>query len=484
MSPPSPYGPLYQPIIVDIPDSSHTSSPPAQDVYHSAPKKTKKREKDRSRRVHYEQSLVTSRRRPPVDRYAPDFPVLIHRVLSCLVYDLTKSPLTAFLIPGMKAFLPNPKWRELPAMQPPTVGSLTIRVPGVPSPVVVLPASRWTTVVTIWDVICAVHRALATTSVDVLRQVNERANYGDTWRNKQDTDIGQAELTLAIQRYFRTARIWWVGLYKSQWENNVWSCIPVEPSGGKGTVESRTVYIEIIIEQRKSFFEAKVKNGRVRRVLCELEFDEFEIFSGKSLDESDTDWLFLNILAMRETQENLSFNAKGRIRPGPQLTGSSINGTLALSAGDRQEYAILKQHAGATSDTISFDASSYSNRGVVMGTVRSFTGMEACMVSGVEVPLQGKTSFNLRIEWPGYEKHAILRPVNIGSGKITLAKLALEICGQFSAFLSTAKADRTCTGLSGYQKINEQTSLLHLTLLDVKRVGPNIWTVNFVVQLH
>jgi len=230
MSPPSPYyASQYQPIIVDIPEASPALFPHTYQISPQHPKRTKTKPLATQRldRAWY----GTSGGHPNqfVNPYIQQTPavlaraqsILIHRALSSLVYDLTKSPLSAFLIPGTKALLPNTRWRELPAMSPANARPMTIRIPGIDMPVTVLPVNG-TVFVTIWDVLCAVHRAVSVASVSFLRRVNAPTNYGGTWRDKGDRDIKQEELTAAIQRYFGTTRMWWVGLYRSQWEKDVW----------------------------------------------------------------------------------------------------------------------------------------------------------------------------------------------------------------------------------------------------------------------
>jgi hypothetical protein len=94
-----------------------------------------------------------------------DIPISVNPVLSytpskiVLEYELSLPPSTARLPPTTKTHVGRWDWRRQPAMDPSTVGSMTIRVPGLERLVVVFPATLESTVITVDDVLIAVHRA-------------------------------------------------------------------------------------------------------------------------------------------------------------------------------------------------------------------------------------------------------------------------------------------------------------------------------------
>ena len=77
-----------------------------------------------------------------------------------LEYDLNQSPMTGRLPRTTKMHIDHRDWKEQPAMNPSTVGSITIVVPGVERAAVVFPATLDSTVVMVGDVLLAVHRPM------------------------------------------------------------------------------------------------------------------------------------------------------------------------------------------------------------------------------------------------------------------------------------------------------------------------------------
>ena len=115
------------------------------------------------------------------------------------------------------------EWRKQPAMNPSTVGSMTIVVPGVERAIVVFPATLDSAVVTVGDVLLAVHRAMRGWVVErhdefgVKRRVEGRRN---------DRNWGQGERTGNGYSANRMEEFgedhWWAGLNPCQRDRDVW----------------------------------------------------------------------------------------------------------------------------------------------------------------------------------------------------------------------------------------------------------------------
>jgi len=157
-----------------------------------------------------------------------EIPIFVHPVLSytpckvVLEYDLSMPPSTACLSPTTKAHRDWWEWRRQPAMNPSTVGSMTIRVPGLERVVVVFPATLDSRVVTVGDVLDAVYRAVQTSVIEH----RERAAQGqNNWPGSGQVDlarwVAEEYVAKAVQKHGGGSH-WWAGLYPCQKERDVW----------------------------------------------------------------------------------------------------------------------------------------------------------------------------------------------------------------------------------------------------------------------
>ena len=106
-------------------------------------------------------------------------------------------------------------------MNPSTVGSMTIRVPGLERLVVVFPATLDSRVVTVGDVLDAVYRAVQTPAIE------HRERGRKNWLGLGQIDLPRSrwivdEYTAKdVQKHFG-GNHWWGGLYPCQKERDVW----------------------------------------------------------------------------------------------------------------------------------------------------------------------------------------------------------------------------------------------------------------------
>ncbi|KIM38664.1 hypothetical protein M413DRAFT_12596 [Hebeloma cylindrosporum] len=138
-----------------------------------------------------------------------DIPIFVNPVLAynpskiVLEYNLGLPPSTACLLPTTATDDAHQDWRQQPAMDPNTVGSMTIMVPGLERFVVVFPATSNSDIVTVDDVLIAVHRAVQAAAMELHRE------FGTTYGERDLAECGGED-------------DWWGGLYPCQNEQDVW----------------------------------------------------------------------------------------------------------------------------------------------------------------------------------------------------------------------------------------------------------------------
>ena len=154
-----------------------------------------------------------------------DIPISVNPVLSytpskiVLEYNLSMPPSTA-RVPHNS----HREWVRQPAMDPSTVGSMTIKVPGLERLVVVFPSTLDSAVVTVDDVLIAVHRAVQASGTELY--------VGFGTKSGQRTILGSCPTSLAPRVAYEHTTIatrergggdhWWSGLYPCQKERDVW----------------------------------------------------------------------------------------------------------------------------------------------------------------------------------------------------------------------------------------------------------------------
>jgi hypothetical protein len=159
-----------------------------------------------------------------------DIPISVNPVLSytpskiVLEYELSLPPSTARLPPTTKTHVGRWDWRRQPAMDPSTVGSMTIRVPGLERLVVVFPATLESTVVTVDDVLIAVHRAVQAMAMELHTgfgtKYGQRRIPGSSpmiltpWPTYEHTTVANQDRSGGHNL--------WAGLYPCQKERDVW----------------------------------------------------------------------------------------------------------------------------------------------------------------------------------------------------------------------------------------------------------------------
>jgi len=111
---------------------------------------------------------------------------------------------------------------QQPAMNPSTVGSIAIVVPGVERVVVVFPATLDSNVVTVGDVLVAVYRALQESAFNHYGEFGGRR--GVEGRRilplSYQADVKANTYTPAIEELGEDH--WWAGLYPAQNERDLW----------------------------------------------------------------------------------------------------------------------------------------------------------------------------------------------------------------------------------------------------------------------
>lgn len=151
---------------------------------------------------------------------------------SKLEYDIVKPPHTAYL----QNQISDDDWKYLPAVEPPfshVVSELTIRVSGVPSPVVIYPTEESSGIITIWDVFRRVYAAIRGVvegkfgpDVDsVLRHPIIQKKYGPPPKNTplpNDREAKEQRMYMIIRDFFGGGKLIWAGLHPSRTEPDVW----------------------------------------------------------------------------------------------------------------------------------------------------------------------------------------------------------------------------------------------------------------------
>lgn len=105
-------------------------------------------------------------------------------------------------------------WKRHAAMDPPNIGSLTIIMTGVSRPIIVFPATMDDSVVTIEDVLMAVHRS-------ALVAVHDHP----LWTSRCDLRLRHQRPTASPSANGEGcfhSNLWWTGLYPSPDERDVW----------------------------------------------------------------------------------------------------------------------------------------------------------------------------------------------------------------------------------------------------------------------
>ena len=158
---------------------------------------------------------------PPLSRYGTLINPLLERGTNPLIiYDVRTSPSFAT---SRRHLIEDDQWRYEAASSP-DLGSLTIRMALVSRPIVVFPACIDSGVVTVQDVLLAVHYALRSNALDDQhhrRQHQQR----ELWRNSVLKLYHTHEDYTAFDVASGCFR--WAGLTPSQRENDVWILMTV-----------------------------------------------------------------------------------------------------------------------------------------------------------------------------------------------------------------------------------------------------------------
>ncbi|KAF8959339.1 hypothetical protein BDZ97DRAFT_1923025 [Flammula alnicola] len=156
-----------------------------------------------------------------------------HRSASSIHYDLTMPPSTALPMLPLKDHMARRYWAYQPAMEPSTVGSMTIRIAVLERPIVVFPARLDDSVVTVMDVLAAVYRAIRAAAMGDYDERGEECMLDNTAQlaahprrhnaisTSRDHCPNVAHITVAIRKHFGGVGVW-AGLYPSPTERDVW----------------------------------------------------------------------------------------------------------------------------------------------------------------------------------------------------------------------------------------------------------------------
>jgi len=158
-----------------------------------------------------------------------DVPIYVNPLLCydptkvVLEYDLRLPPISAHLPPTTRTHIGQRNWRQQPAMNPSTVGSMAIVVPGLGRVVVVFPATLDSGVVTVGDVLVAVYRAVQESAI---ARHEERGAKGVVEGRRGWPASRQAELTANTNTTMVIEELgedyWWAGLHPCPRERDVW----------------------------------------------------------------------------------------------------------------------------------------------------------------------------------------------------------------------------------------------------------------------
>ncbi|KAF8899485.1 hypothetical protein CPB84DRAFT_1780397 [Gymnopilus junonius] len=144
----------------------------------------------------------------PLLTYSPSRPQIQYEIGSCL---------STINLPSESIKDGYKLWNRQPAMDPPDVGSLTIRMAGVSRPIIIFPATTNDSVVTVEDVLKVVHR-------NVLVAVHD----DPWWINRLQRRLkghasglpGRSNHAGCVSCFH--SGLWWGGLYPSPDERDVW----------------------------------------------------------------------------------------------------------------------------------------------------------------------------------------------------------------------------------------------------------------------
>ena len=105
-------------------------------------------------------------------------------------------------------------------MNPSTVGSMTVVLPGLGRPIIVLPATSDSDVVTVSDVLVAVYRAVQESSIEHHGEFGAKRGAED---RKDFSASRQADLKgVTITSEELGEDYWWAGLHPCQMEQDIW----------------------------------------------------------------------------------------------------------------------------------------------------------------------------------------------------------------------------------------------------------------------
>jgi hypothetical protein len=158
-----------------------------------------------------------------------DIPIYVNPLLSynpskvALEYDLRFPPITAHLplITGMH--VGQQDWRQQPAMNPSTVGSMAVVVPGLGRLIVVFPAMLDSGVITVGDVLVAVYRAVQESDIEHHGRVGAKrgADGRKDWSASRQAELkANTNTSIVIEELGEDH--WWAGLHPCPRERDVW----------------------------------------------------------------------------------------------------------------------------------------------------------------------------------------------------------------------------------------------------------------------
>ena len=153
---------------------------------------------------------------PPLSRYGTLINPLLERETNPLIiYDIRTPPSFAR---SRRHLVEDDRWRYERASNP-DLGSLTIRMALVSKSIVVFPACIGDRVVTVQDVLLAVHYALRSSALDDQHHQRQHQQ-GELWKNGALKSYRPYEDYMAFDG--ASGRFRWAGLMQSQTENDVW----------------------------------------------------------------------------------------------------------------------------------------------------------------------------------------------------------------------------------------------------------------------
>jgi hypothetical protein len=158
-----------------------------------------------------------------------DVPIYVNPLLSynpskvVLDYDLRLPPTTAHLPPTTRMHIGQQGWRQQPAMNPSTVGSMAIVVPGLGRLIVVFPAMLDSSMVTVGDVLVAVYRAVQESVIEYHGKVGSKhgADERKDWSASRQAELkANPNTNIVIQELGEDH--WWAGLHPCPRARDIW----------------------------------------------------------------------------------------------------------------------------------------------------------------------------------------------------------------------------------------------------------------------